>query len=154
MHYRTSFPPLFIFLYNTLASKNTQIFTYTCPFFSFPLKFQFKALLNISLPLSMKSVLYLARVYLSGILGFIVRHSVLCPFFLHIHSLQLTEGWKFHLPLSLLSWTSKSPVTHLRCLLTGDIIHSSRGKRTAVCGFNWNKQALHHVLKENHTSLH
>lgn len=40
----------------------------------------------------MKSILYLARVYLSGILGFIVRNSVLCSFFLHIHSLQLTEG--------------------------------------------------------------
>lgn len=73
-----------------------------------------------------------------------IYNQVLCSlvsFLLHTHSLWLTEGWKFHLPLSSLSSTSKSPVRHVRCLLMCDIIHpTAMGTRIAVHGLNWHKE--------------
>ena len=54
MHYWATFH-----LYSSFpishSFQNTQMNTFICVFFSFPLKFQFKVLLNAPLPISMKS---------------------------------------------------------------------------------------------------
>lgn len=66
--------------------QNTQIYSFICAFYSFPLKFQFTALLNASLPISVKSALCLARVHPSGILAFTIRYYVLWSLFSFTHT--------------------------------------------------------------------
>lgn len=98
----------------------------------------------------MKSTLSLASLCCWNLSIYSQALCSVCFFPSHTRTQPSTDRWKFHLPLSSLSWTSKSPVTLLRCVLTGDIIHPTAiGRRMiAVCGLNWCKQALHHVAQE------
>ena len=90
-----------------------------------------------------------------GVLAFTFQHSVPCSFSSTFTAFKW-QRWRSHLPLSLLSQTSKSAVTHPTCLLNGEIIHSSvANSRIAAPGLNWGEQALCHlVLEKNHPSLH
>ena len=146
-HLSSSFPII------SHSLQNTQMNTFICVFFSFPLKFQFKVLLNAPLPISLKSAPH------QSVSFWLSQHShfstQFCVLFLPHSQPSNERGW-FHLPLSLLSQTSKSVVTRLTCLLTGDIIRSSVvNNRIAVPELNWGEQALcHMILKKNHPSLH
>lgn len=83
------------FLYSSfciIPHSLPDLYCYLCIFFSFPLKFRFKALLNTSLPLAMKSALSLASL---SCWNLSIYSQALCSVcvFLHIrvHSLQLTD---------------------------------------------------------------